>query len=70
MLCNVLSKFPPIGIADLVITEDSDLLAFGCPRVLFKMDQAGTGVLIEKEKLFLSLGGQADFFNDEKYSTW
>ena len=55
------------GIAHLIITEDSDLLAFGCPRVLFKMDQAGTGVLIEKDKLFLSLGGQADFFNDEKY---
>jgi exonuclease-1 len=56
-----------IGIAHLIITEDSDLLAFGCPRVLFKMDQAGTGVLIEKDKLFLSLGGQAEFFNDEKY---
>ena len=55
-----------IGIADLIITEDSDLLVFGCPRVLFKMDQAGAGVLIEKDKLYLSLGGRADFFNDEK----
>jgi len=26
------------GIVDLVITEDSDLLAYGCPRVLFKID--------------------------------
>lgn len=26
------------GTADLIITEDSDLLAYGCPRVLFKID--------------------------------
>ena len=52
-----------IGIADLIITEDSDLLVFGCPRVLFKMDQFGTGVLVEKDQLYLSLGGS---FNDEK----
>ena len=25
-------------IVDVVITEDSDLLAFGCEKVLFKMD--------------------------------
>lgn len=54
------------GIAHLIITEDSDLLAFGCPRVFFKMDQNGSGVLIEKDKLYLSLGGQMDFFNEEK----
>ncbi|UXI16460.1 alpha-ketoglutarate-dependent dioxygenase alkB-like 6 [Sarcoptes scabiei] len=27
------------GIADFAITEDSDLLAFGCPRVLYKLDR-------------------------------
>lgn len=26
-----------------VITEDSDMLAYGCPQVLFKMDKTGTG---------------------------
>lgn len=26
-----------------VITEDSDLLAYGCARVLFKMDRTGVG---------------------------
>ena len=31
------------GIADIVITEDSDLLAFGCKKVFFKMDQNGDG---------------------------
>jgi exonuclease 1 len=27
------------GLCDVVITEDSDSLVFGCKRVLFKMDQ-------------------------------
>eukprot|EP00887_Chlorella_sp_A99_P001047 scaffold14.g1047.t1 len=31
------------GLADVVITEDSDLLAYGCPRVFFKMDRGGDG---------------------------
>ena len=26
-----------------MITEDSDMLAYGCPRVLFKMDKGGEG---------------------------
>ena len=56
-----------IGIAHLIITEDSDLLVFGCPRVLFKMNQYGTGVLVEKDKLYLSLGGVAGSFHGEKY---
>ena len=38
------------GIVDLVITEDSDLLVFGCKRVLFKMDDAGNGNLIDLER--------------------
>jgi len=28
---------------DLVLTEDSDLLAFGCHHVVFKMDNLGNG---------------------------
>ena len=59
--------FSFLGIANLIITEDSDLVVFGCPRVLFKMDLNGNGILIDKDKLFLSLGGQAGFFTDEKY---
>jgi exonuclease 1 len=30
-----------IGLADIVITEDSDLLAYGCNEILFKLDKAG-----------------------------
>jgi len=30
------------------------------------MDATGAGVLIEKENLYLSLGGNADMFNRDK----
>ena len=39
------------GLADLVITEDSDLLVFGCERVLFKLDDSGHGKLVELREL-------------------
>eukprot|EP00834_Sanchytrium_tribonematis_P000676 NODE_13_length_54415_cov_0.522424.p10 type:complete len:437 gc:universal NODE_13_length_54415_cov_0.522424:43026-44336(+) len=40
------------GHVDYVITEDSDLLAYGCPRVIFKLDksQNGEGMLVEITK--------------------
>jgi len=34
-------------IVDIVITEDSDLLAFGCEKVFFKMDAKGWGVEVD-----------------------
>jgi exonuclease-1 len=33
-----LAKLAHCGIADVIISEDSDLLAYACPRVLFKID--------------------------------
>lgn len=33
-----LAKLAHVGIVDVVISEDSDLLAYACPRVLFKID--------------------------------
>lgn len=35
------------GIADFAISEDSDLIVFGCPRILFKLDPAGVGQLYD-----------------------
>lgn len=55
------------GIAHMVITEDSDLLLFGCKRVLFKMDQNGTGILIEQEKIHLSMNIQPEQFSLDKF---
>jgi len=38
-------------VIDVVITEDSDLLAFGVDRVLFKMDHQGNGLEIDLANL-------------------
>lgn len=40
------------GWVDAVITEDSDLLAFGCTRVIFKLNKEGAG----KQVRFVDLG--------------
>ncbi|CAG0901379.1 unnamed protein product [Darwinula stevensoni] len=55
------------GIAQVVITEDSDLILFGCDRILFKLDLSGRGVLFEKTKLPLCLGMKAPNFTFEKF---
>ncbi len=39
------------GLVDLVIAEDSDMLAFGCPRVFLKMDPQGNGRFLERQAL-------------------
>jgi exonuclease-1 len=31
------------GLADFAITEDSDLIAFGCPKVVLKVNWNGFG---------------------------
>eukprot|EP00804_Cyclotella_cryptica_P030206 CCRYP_017961-RA/>CCRYP_017961-RA protein AED:0.19 eAED:0.19 QI:0/-1/0/1/-1/1/1/0/839 len=33
-----MARLAHTGVVDLVITEDSDILAYGCPRALFKVD--------------------------------
>ncbi|XP_043503386.1 exonuclease 1 [Polistes fuscatus] len=55
------------GIADVVITEDSDLILFGCKKVFFKMDQNGNGLLVEQDKLHLAMGVQLTDFNIDKF---
>ena len=39
------------GIVSTILTEDSDLLAFGCDRVLFKLDHEGYGYEIDLHNL-------------------
>ena len=39
------------NIINVVITEDSDLLAFGVDKVLFKMDPTGNGVEIDLKNI-------------------
>lgn len=40
------------GIVDAVISEDSDLIPYGCPRMIYKLDKDGNG----KEIQFRDLG--------------
>ncbi|XP_060070849.1 exonuclease 1-like [Ylistrum balloti] len=55
------------GIAQAIITEDSDLLLFGCQRVIFKMDHFGNGVLIESERLNEVLGISEGYYTFDKF---
>ncbi|XP_062595547.1 exonuclease 1-like isoform X2 [Saccostrea cucullata] len=55
------------GIAQVIITEDSDLLLFGCEKVLFKMDHFGNGVLIEQSRLNEVMEIQSGFYTFEKF---
>ncbi|CAO2638556.1 Exonuclease 1 [Lemmus lemmus] len=54
------------GIVQAVITEDSDLLAFGCKKVVLKMDQFGNGLEVDQARLGMckQLG---DVFTEEKF---
>ncbi|XP_027540104.1 exonuclease 1 isoform X2 [Neopelma chrysocephalum] len=40
-----------IGIVQAIITEDSDLLAFGCKKVFLKIDKFGNGLEIDQARL-------------------
>ncbi|XP_066942232.1 exonuclease 1 [Macrobrachium rosenbergii] len=55
------------GVAQLVVTEDSDLVLFGCKNILFKMDYQGNGILIEQEKLHLGMNVPRDKFDFDKF---
>ncbi|XP_021927071.1 exonuclease 1 isoform X2 [Zootermopsis nevadensis] len=55
------------NIAQIVITEDSDLVLFGCRKVLFKMDVAGNGLLVEHERLHLAMGIRPENFSSDKF---
>ncbi|XP_070257216.1 exonuclease 1 [Myotis yumanensis] len=54
------------GIVQAIVTEDSDLLAFGCKKVILKMDQFGNGLEIDQARLgrCRQLG---DVFTEEKF---
>ncbi|KAM9323845.1 exonuclease 1 [Gastrophryne carolinensis] len=54
------------GFAQAIITEDSDLLAFGCKKVILKMDKFGNGLEIDQARFGMckQLG---DVFTEEKF---
>lgn len=55
------------GLADYVITEDSDLILFGCRKILFKLDLAGNCILVDAEKLHLAMDCRAEKFTMDKF---
>jgi len=55
------------GLADFIITEDSDLTLFGCDRIVFKMSPNGDGTLYEKSRLNEVFGSMAAQFDFEKF---
>ena len=48
------------GIVSAVITEDSDLLAFGCQNVIVKLELNGNAILIQRK----------DFGNIKEFRHW
>ncbi|XP_015280057.1 PREDICTED: exonuclease 1 [Gekko japonicus] len=54
------------GIVQAIITEDSDLLAFGCKKVFLKLDKFGNGLEVDQARLGMckQLG---DVFTEEKF---
>ncbi|XP_022830441.1 exonuclease 1 [Spodoptera litura] len=55
------------NIAHIVITEDSDLILFGCTKVFFKMDPEGMGTLVDTTKLPLAMKCPIERYSFEKF---
>lgn len=56
-----------IGLADYVITEDSDLSLFGVRKILFKLDLNGNCTLVHADKFHLAMGCRQDKFSMDKF---
>ena len=52
------------NICDFAISEDSDLIPFGCKKVLYKMGTNGEGWLYDEDVLYSDIGklGKFDYF--------
>lgn len=56
-----------IGLADYVVSEDSDLILFGAQKILFKLQIDGRCTLFESSKLPQALGVSEDKFDFDKF---
>lgn len=56
-----------IGLADYVISEDSDLILFGCTKIVFKLTLDGSCVLFDSKNLHKSLNCSQEKFSFEKF---
>lgn len=56
-----------IGLAEYIISEDSDLILFGCKKIIFKLQLNECATLFEAEKLHLTLNTTEEKFCFEKF---
>ncbi|KAI3377997.1 hypothetical protein SNEBB_009365 [Seison nebaliae] len=49
-------------LTEAVITEDSDLILFGCDKIIYKLDNEGNGILFELKQLTKDFGQKMNFF--------
>lgn len=56
-----------IGIIDGVITEDSDLLVFGCRKVLYKMNEFGECMEVSRDQFTHNTGLKLNSFDDNMF---
>lgn len=56
-----------IGLADYIVTEDSDLILFGCRKILFKLDLAGHSDFVDTAKLHLAMNCPIEKFTMDKF---
>ncbi|XP_046388369.1 uncharacterized protein LOC124157574 [Ischnura elegans] len=55
------------GLATAVITEDSDLILFGCTRVIFKLDLVGCGLEVTQDRIHLAMGVSPERFSMDRF---
>ncbi|XP_060651860.1 exonuclease 1 [Drosophila nasuta] len=55
------------GIAQYIVTEDSDLTLFGAQKIIFKLDLTGAGLLVEADKIHLAMGCREERYNFDKF---
>jgi 5'-3' exonuclease len=55
------------NIVDIVISEDSDLIVYGCSRILFKLSKDGYGDEIQRNKLGLNTDMKFTNWTDEQF---
>lgn len=56
-----------IGSAEFIISEDSDLILFGCRKIIFKLQLDGRCLLFESEKLYMTVSASEEKFSFEKF---
>lgn len=60
-----MAYFVKEGLADFAITEDSDLIPFGCTRIVVKMNYAGYGELFDTKQFRAETANTENGWNEQ-----